>query len=111
MLHLFHAETPLGPWIPHRRNPVRSDCRAARPAGRVFSFGGALYRPAQDCSGSYGRAIAIQKVLRLDTQEYREEHVAEVEAHWDPRALRTHTMNRDGRLFVADALIHRSRWK
>ena len=32
-LHLFHAETPLGPFTPHRKNPVRSDCRASRPAG------------------------------------------------------------------------------
>ncbi len=39
-LHLYSAPTPLGPWVPHARNPVKSDVRSARPAGRVFSRGG-----------------------------------------------------------------------
>jgi hypothetical protein len=50
-----------------------SDVRCARPAGRLFSFGGNLYRPAQDCSGGYGSAIQMQKVVRLTKDEYREE--------------------------------------
>src|SRR2546421_9920387 len=47
-LHLFSAATPLGPWTPHRSNPVKSDARSARPAGRLLFHGGAYYRPAQD---------------------------------------------------------------
>ena len=30
-LHLFHAESLLGEWQPHRRNPVKSDARCSRP--------------------------------------------------------------------------------
>src|SRR5205085_8124770 len=32
-LHVFYASTPFGPWTAHRRNPVKSDVRSARPAG------------------------------------------------------------------------------
>ena len=32
-LHLYVADRPQGPWRAHRRNPVKSDVRGARPAG------------------------------------------------------------------------------
>jgi len=32
-LFLYHANTPMGPWIAHPRNPVVSDISRARPAG------------------------------------------------------------------------------
>ena len=35
-LHLFSAESPRGPFAPSPRNPVVSDVRNARPAGRPF---------------------------------------------------------------------------
>ena len=35
-LHLYYAESPLGPWQPHARNPVVSNVLSARPAGRLF---------------------------------------------------------------------------
>jgi hypothetical protein len=50
-LSLFWAESPLGPWTPHPRNPVKSDVRGSRPAGGLFEWNGDLYRPAQDSSG------------------------------------------------------------
>ncbi|OLB80892.1 MAG: hypothetical protein AUH96_00720, partial [Nitrospirae bacterium 13_2_20CM_2_61_4] len=47
-LHLFYADSPLGPWTPHRNNPIKSDVRSARPAGRIFENDRQFYRPAQD---------------------------------------------------------------
>ena len=38
-LHLFSADRLLGEWKPHRGNPVKSDVRSARPAGRLFRHG------------------------------------------------------------------------
>ena len=60
-LFLFSADSPLGPWQPHRRNPVVSDARCARPAGRLFLRNGKWLRPAQDCTGHYGRRIRSAK--------------------------------------------------
>ena len=40
MCHVFHADSPFGPFTPHRRNPVKSDVRSARPAGKLFTWNG-----------------------------------------------------------------------
>src|SRR5258708_28888570 len=32
-VHLYYAESPLGPWTAHPRNPVKADIRSGRPAG------------------------------------------------------------------------------
>jgi hypothetical protein len=60
-LFLYSAETPLGPWVPHPRNPVKSDVRGSRPAGKLFRANGGLYRPAQNSSGRYGYGMSHQQ--------------------------------------------------
>jgi methionyl-tRNA formyltransferase len=109
-LHVFRASSPLGPWRPHRRNPVKSDARCARPAGRLFHWNGDLYRPAQDCSGRYGSAIVINKVFRLDAGEYAEHAVSRIEPRWSPELRGTHTVNTVPGLTVIDVLVRRGRF-
>jgi hypothetical protein len=108
-LHLFYADTPFGPWKPHRRNPVKSDVRSARPAGRLFYRGKDLYRPAQDCSVSYGYAVALNKVFRLNPDEYSERQVARILPRWRRGIEGVHTFNTAGRLTVVDCLRYRLR--
>jgi hypothetical protein len=108
-LHLFHADTPHGPWRAHRRNPVKSDARNARPAGRLFSSQGRLYRPAQDCSVRYGYAVVVNRVERLDESEYREVEVSRLLPRWRPGIVGVHTLNAAGRLTVVDAWMKRPR--
>jgi hypothetical protein len=71
-LHVWHAPALRGPWSPHASNPVKTDVRSARPAGTPFVHEGRLYRPAQDCSETYGGAIAINEVEELTTARFRE---------------------------------------
>jgi hypothetical protein len=108
-LHLFHAPTPLGPWTPHRRNPVKSDVRSSRPAGKLFRLDGALYRPSQDCSERYGCAITVNRVERLDADEFREVEVSRIEPRWSPELVGTHTLNHADGLTVIDGR-ERQRW-
>jgi hypothetical protein len=93
-LFLFTANTPLGPWQPHRANPVVSDCRYARPAGRLFMQGATLIRPAQDCSGAYGRAINLCAVDLMTPDHFSQRPVGRI----DPRAvggsIGCHTLSR-----------------
>ena len=72
-LFLFSADKLLGDWQPHRRNPVKSDVRSARPAGRLYRRGERLYRPGQICTPHYGAGIALHRVTRLNHDEYLEE--------------------------------------
>ena len=74
-LFIWHAESPLGPWHPHRQNPVKIDVRSSRPAGPPLVVDGTLYRPAQDCSRTYGGALTINRVLALNRDDFAEEAV------------------------------------
>ena len=108
-LHLFHAESLDGEWQPHDRNPVKSDVRAARPAGALFTTDEGLFRPAQVCAPLYGSAVTIQRVLRLTPDDYVEREVRRiVPAHAD-RLLGIHTFNQSGDLTVVDGFARRLR--
>jgi hypothetical protein len=109
-LHLYHAESPLGPWKAHPRNPVIVDVRNTRPAGRPFVHKGAWYRPAQDCSVSYGGAMVIQRIDRLDSREYHEHTVARLDPSWAKGLVGTHTINAAAGLTVIDVRRRHWRW-
>jgi hypothetical protein len=108
-LHLYYSSTPLGPWTPHKKNPVESDVRNSRPAGRLFHWNGDLYRPAQDSSRRYGYAMTINRVLRLTPEEFVEQEVSKVLPQWRKDLRGTHTLNMCDDLTVIDCLVHRRR--
>ena len=71
-LHLYHSPDILGPYVPHKNNAVKDDLSSARSGGTPFVANGSLYRPAQDCTESYGGKISINKVLKLNLEEFEE---------------------------------------
>jgi hypothetical protein len=84
-------------WTPHPGNPVVSDARRARPAGRPFLHGGVVIRPAQDCSGRYGSRVVFNAVEVLTPDDYRETPVGSLGPDWAPgRNLGAHTYTFDG---------------
>ncbi len=106
-LHLYSSTSLAGPWMSHPENPIVSDVRSARPAGRFFRHGGHLIRPAQDCSRSYGRALVFNRVDILTADDYKETPIARIERNWYRGVVGTHTYNSserfetiDGRRFV-----------
>ena len=108
-LDLYYADSPLGPWTPHRRNPVLSDVRHSRPAGRPFQVGGEWYRPAQNCSRRYGYAIALRRIDRLDPDGFEEVTVGALTPDWARNLVATHTVNATDGLTVIDAQVRRRR--
>jgi hypothetical protein len=50
----FSSVFPSNSWEPHPLNPVVSDVRRARSAGKLFLSNAKLYRTSQDCSLNYG---------------------------------------------------------
>ncbi len=101
-LHIWSAPDLLGPWTPHRRNPVLVDLATARPAGRVIRRDGKLIRPFQDCRNGYGAALGLAEITRLDDDgfEQRVETLLRPGPLWPGRKL--HTLNRAGRLECID---------
>ncbi len=74
-LYVYYSKDLKGTYEPHRRNPVKIDICSARPAGTPFISGGILYRPAQDCSVTYGGRVVINQVLTLTKDEFKEKVV------------------------------------
>lgn len=71
-LHIWHAEHLEDEFTPHILNPVKSNISNARSAGPLFYLDGKLYRPAQDCSKSYGGRIIINEVKILTEDSFLE---------------------------------------
>jgi hypothetical protein len=110
-LFLFSADSPLSRnWTPHPRNPIVSDVTRARPAGRIFSKGGKLYRPSQNSAHRYGYGLNINEITELTESTYSERVVSSTEPSWDRSLLGTHTFAAEHRLTVIDALTLRRRW-
>ena len=109
-LNIYYADSPLGPWCPHRKNPVISDVRHARPAGRPFQVGATWYRPAQNCARRYGWGITLRRIVRLDPSVFVEETVSALTPDWHRAIIGTHTVNAVGGLTLIDLELRRSRW-
>ncbi len=107
-LSLCYAERLTGPWLRHANNPVKVDHASARPGGTPFVHGGELYRPGQDCSGVYGRAVVVHRVTLCSPLGFREEPVCVLrpERHGlNPDGL--HTLSAWGERTLIDGNRHR----
>ena len=108
-LHAFVADSPFGPFRPHRMNPLVSDVRSARPAGVMFERNGVLYRPGQDSSLGYGYRVVIHRVDELSETRYHETPVATIEPSWYEGNEGTHTFNFNEDFEVLDGRIRARR--
>jgi hypothetical protein len=106
-LCLFHADRPEGPWLPHANNPVKVDVGSARMAGALFWHQGELYRPAQNCLGTYGASVVLQRVLRCTPTDYEEEPVRQLNPdRHGPCPHGLHTINAWGSRTLVDGKRH-----
>jgi hypothetical protein len=97
-LRIWWSEALDGEWRTHARNPAKVDIRSARSAGPVFRIGAHSYRPAQDCSQGYGRAVTINRIDVLTPSEFAETTVSRVEPDLNgpyPHGLHTLTVYGD----------------
>ena len=109
-LCLFYADNPLSTeWQAHPRNPIVSDVKSARSAGRLFIRNGRIFRPSQNCSPRYGYGFNICEIVKLTETEYEERVISRVEPKWQDDVLATHTFNYADGLTVIDAQIRRKR--
>ncbi|XP_054813956.1 glucosamine inositolphosphorylceramide transferase 1 [Prosopis cineraria] len=73
-LEIWYSSSPLGPWKPHKKNPIYNVDKSfgARNGGRPFFYEGNLYRIGQDCGETYGRRVRVFKIEVLTPEEYKE---------------------------------------
>ena len=103
-LFAYFAERLEGPWQPHALNPLTCDITGSRPAGPPFRLGGRLYRPAQDCSRTYGGAVVVNELEVLTPTAFRERRVLRIEPDREgPYPHGTHHLVVDPEMIVFDA--------
>ncbi|MCK9219475.1 MAG: hypothetical protein PHF97_03195 [Bacteroidales bacterium] len=108
LLFIYYADSINGHFQPHARNPVKTDVRSARPGGTPFLYEDQLYRPAQDCSITYGGRVVVNKVTRLTTEHFEEHPVKILEPIKNspfPKGL--HTLSQVGPYTLIDGKKYR----
>lgn len=103
-LYAYHSKDLINPvWVPHPLNPIVSDVRSSRPAGRIFEQNGKRYRPAQDSGRRYGHRIKIQEIQELNPVEYAEKTSRVIEGDEANGVLGMHTFNFTSSWIFSDA--------
>ena len=107
-LYIYYSKELKGEYLPHRRNPVKIDISSARPAGTLFVHEGNLYRPAQDCSITYGGRVVINQVMRLTPDEFEESIVRVIDSvPGSPFNKGLHTISQVGKYTLIDGKRYR----
>lgn len=103
-LAIHYALDLIGPWREHAAEPVLIDAGAARPAGALVRQAGALWRPVQDCTRGYGRALRLARIDRLDREVFEQTFTADIASGPLWPGGRLHTLNRCGSLECIDGV-------
>lgn len=91
-LYLYFSPSLTNPsWESSPLNPIVSDVRRSRPAGRIFKHENQLIRPAQDSEFRYGHRIRLMEITNLSLEHYEEKEVGLIETQ-EP-ALGIHSFN------------------
>ncbi len=103
ILYAYYSDDLLGEYCPHLNNPIKTDIRSARPAGTPFRYEGALYRPGQDCSMTYGGQVVINRVIKLNPAEFEEMPVKTISPFKNSKYLNgLHTISGSGTVTIID---------
>lgn len=109
-LFLFSSAELLSKnWTPHPLNPIISDVKKARPAGKIFIKDGKIYRPSQDYSNLYRWGFGINEIIHLSETGYLEKEVAKINPDWNKNIEFIHTFAQAGSLTMIDAC--QKKWK
>ncbi|KAL6893660.1 hypothetical protein ACP4OV_007758 [Aristida adscensionis] len=73
-LSIWYSSSPLGPWNPHKQNPIhgKDNKFTVRNGGRPFIYDGNLYRLGKDHGRGSGHSTKVFKVEVLTANDYRE---------------------------------------
>jgi len=107
-LFLFYSDNLMSNnWHSHPMNPVLSDVKRARSAGKIFEQQGILYRPSQCGVPLYGYGVKLNEIVTLTENDYREREIAFIEPKWDKKVQGVHTFCHENRLTMIDGYYDR----
>jgi hypothetical protein len=110
-LFLFYTESLTGEWYFHPANPISTDVRNNRGAGRVFKARQHWIRPSQNCSPVYGYSFTLNEITELSTEHYSERPLRTITPEFWKGLCGVHTYNWVGNVELIDgaSMVPRSR--
>lgn len=99
---LFYSTSLTGSWHFHPSNPISTDIRRNRGAGRVFRSGNRLIRPSQSGAPSYGYSVAFNQITELSPQRYSERSLRNITPEYWKGISGVHTYNFAGNVELID---------
>lgn len=105
MMSVFQADDLHGPWTPHPANPIVIDRAGARPGGNIISSGGRRFLPVQDGTETYGGALGLREIVRINQAQVELGEATAIRPDGDWPYPQIHTLNRAGRLEVIDGIV------
>ncbi|OGI04106.1 MAG: hypothetical protein A2Y25_11440 [Candidatus Melainabacteria bacterium GWF2_37_15] len=103
-LFLFYSDSLFGQWISHPKNPIVSDVRTARCAGKIFIYNGDLIRPSQETSIRYGYSLNFNKIESLSEKAYKEKTIRKIKPESIKGNLAVHTYNSENGFEIIDGM-------
>ena len=102
--YLFLSNSPKGKFELYNKEPIVKGLYSSRMGGSFFETNGKIYRPAQDCTNGYGKALTIYEVESF-IPIYTEKPLFRLEPSSWRYNLGLHTLNfhRDSGLAVIDS--------
>ncbi|MZH02369.1 MAG: hypothetical protein F3745_02920 [Nitrospinae bacterium] len=104
-LYIFKIDSPMmNEIIPHKLNPVVTDCRSARGAGNIYTdHEGRLIRPSQASqNGVYGECLNLCHVKELTIDSYQEEILETITPKIKNGLYAVHHLSQASGVFVVD---------
>ena len=101
-LFLFYSDSLTGKWQFHPANPVSTDIRNNRGAGRIFQANGKCIRPSQSCSPLYGYSFSLNEIVELSRDRYSERLLRTITPEYWQGLCAVHTYNRVGGIELID---------
>ena len=112
LLYLFSADNLLAEdWLPHPANPIINHADKARPAGALFESEGVIYRPSQNCAGSYGRGLNLNAIIEWNEHSYKEKTVAVCIPNGKSSLTGMHSLSSSDSTIISDGIYTRKRWQ
>ena len=109
-LLLYFSDSPFSEnWNEHPMNPIITDIKKARPAGKISFVNGKLIRPGQNCHEVYGNGFSFNEIIRLTENEYEEKQIQVFSSNWKEDCIGLHTFNYEQGCTVVDTRVKRKK--
>lgn len=104
-LHIFYSDEIVSSnWVSHPKNPVISDARCGRNAGKIENKDDKIFRYGQYSGDVYGKAITRSQIIKLSETEYEEKLLEVVYPESSKEFDNLHSYNNADNFAVSDAL-------